>query len=175
MQIFVSGTWNLEKAQPFSQQGFELGKNLAISGYDLACGPGTGMARFVIDGYRSIEPRGVVRYYLPDRKEMVKVGEEIGEGADEIIETHADYPIRNILQVKASDGVIIITGGDGTLEEAITALADYNLPVACLANSGSAVKAIALLLDVFPSWKELVFIGENVNQLMDYINQKLHG
>lgn len=173
MQVFVAGTWSSEKAVPFSQEGVLIGKEIAIRGYDLACGPGTGMAKHIIEGYRSIIPRGKVRFYLPKISEMEKVGEVIGEGADETIETDLDYPLRNIYQIRESDALFIITGGDGTLEEAIVALADYQLPVAALENSGSAVKALSLLLDIYPSWKTLLKINNNILDLMDHIDNLL--
>jgi len=111
MQIFVSGTWNEKKASPFASQAVLLGKLIADSGYDLACGPGTGIAKYVIEGYRSVTSRGKVRFYLPSRVEMEKVGEMVGDGADDIIETDMDYPLRNIYQVRASHALFSITGG----------------------------------------------------------------
>ncbi len=169
MQVFVSGVWSEKKAAPYAAQAFELGQLLARLGYDLASGPGTGISRYVIDGYRSIQPRGTVRFYLPAAGEMEKVGEVVGEGADEIIETDLDYPMRNILQVRSSQGVVIVTGGDGTLEEAITALADYEIPVAALRKSGTAATALELLVTIYPQWQPRLKIGDSVNELVDFI------
>lgn len=173
MQIFVAGTWSEKKAAPFVSQGIELGKLIAAGKYDLACGPGTGMAKYVIEGYRSVEPRGKVRFYLPTQEEMAKVGEEVGIGADEIIETGLDYPLRNIFQIKASDALFIITGGDGTLEEAITALVDYNIPVGGLRGSGTAVQALELLTNIYPSWKELLIIHDDLQTLFTHVDERL--
>ena len=173
MQIFVSGVWDEKKATPYVSQAISLGKMIASMNYDLSCGPGTGIAKYVIEGYRSIEKRGKVKFYLPLKSEMEKVGEEIGSGADEIIQTKFDYPLRNIYQIRQSDAVFVITGGDGALEEAIVALADYKLPVAALKDSGNAAKALYILSKIFSSWNDYLMISDDISILFTYINNYL--
>lgn len=174
MQIFVSGVWKEDKARPYSALGFKLGMLIAQAGFDLACGPGTGIARYVVDGYRSIEPRGVVRFYLPELEEMTKIGEIVGLGADEVIDTGLDYPMRNVYQVKQSSALFILTGGDGTLEEAIAALAEYRIPVAALQGAGTAVIALERLVEIYPIWGELLFIHEDVDVLFERLRASLN-
>ena len=169
MQVCVAGTWEEHKARSYAEMGKSLGKKIALRGYDLSCGPGTGMARHVVDGYRSVANRGKVRYYLPAIKEMELVGETIEEGSDEIIQTELDYPMRNIYQIKNSNAVVIITGGDGTLEEAICALSDYHLPVSVLKDSGKAAKALELLQDIFVDWQEKLLISSDIDELLEHI------
>lgn len=172
-KIFVSGTWNRTKAERFSKEGILLGSLVAGKGYDLVCGPGTGMARHVIDGYRSVQNHGKVTYYLPTKANMEAVGESVEGGADEIIYTDFDYPLRNIFQIKMSDALIILTGGDGALEEAICALADYRLPVAAYRGSGTAAIALDYLQSLYPSWPELLFVSDEIEELVDFVDQKL--
>ena len=167
MQIFVSGTWNAEKAEPYRSQGLELGARIGAAGFDLACGPGTGIARHVVDGFRDAPGRGKVRYYLPSEEAMRAVGEDVMAGADEIEQTGLDYPMRNLLQVKRSDGLFVLTGGDGALEEVIAAVVDYRVPVAIVAGSGSVATAVTALLDIYPSWRQLVDLGPDVASLID--------
>lgn len=165
-QIFVSGTWKASKAAAYREQGRSLGQFLARAGVDLACGPGTGIARHVIDGFRSEPERGIVRYYLPLRAEMEKVGETVEDGADEIIETDFDYPMRNVWQVKQSHGVFVLTGGDGTLEEVLPAIIDYGLPVAVVDKAGTAAVALRRLVEVYPAWTKLLRIGPDVQSVI---------
>ena len=167
VQIFVSGTWNPEKARPYSAQALELGARIAAAGFDLACGPGTGIARHVIDGFRQAPAEGKVRYYLPREADMRAVGEEVMPGADEIEHTGLDYPMRNLLQVKRSDGLFVLTGGDGALEEVIAAVVDYRVPVAIVSGAGTAAAAVTALLEVYPSWRPLVEFGPDVTSLID--------
>jgi len=167
VQIFVSGTWSSEKARPYATQGVELGARIAAAGFDLTCGPGTGIARHVIDGYRRSPTKGKVRYYLPDESHMRAVGEEVMPGADEIEHTGLDYPMRNVLQVKRSDGLFVLTGGDGALEEVIAAVVDYRVPVAVVADAGTAATAVTALLEIYPAWSALVEFGADVASLVD--------
>ena len=165
-QAFVSGTWRPEKAAPYTDEAMLLGRSLADAGFDLACGPGTGLARLVTDGYRSAPTRGFVRYYLPRRELMEAVGEVVEEGADDVVETELDYPMRNVFQVQQSSGVFCLTGGDGALEELLPAVIDYRLPVAIVEDAGSAARAMKLLLDIWPEWGELVRFGPSVADLL---------
>lgn len=167
VQIFVSGTWKAEKAREYRDQALELGAGIAAAGFDLACGPGTGIAGDVIDGFRQVPAAGKVRYYLPTEADMAAAGEEVMPGADEVEQTGLDYPMRNLLQVKCSDGLFVLTGGDGALEEVVAAVVDYRLPVAIVAGSGSVAAAVTALLEVYPGWRDLVELGPDVASLLD--------
>jgi len=174
MQVFVSGTWRNDKAARYTEAAASVGTLIATAGYSLACGPGTGIARHVIDGFRSVSPRaGVVRYYLPAESHMVAVGEEIQGGYDQIIRTDFDYPMRNVYQVGQSHGLIVISGGDGTLEETLPSLINYRLPVAALKGSGQAVAALEALLDVFPLWRANVHIDDDPSELVRFVFERL--
>jgi uncharacterized protein (TIGR00725 family) len=170
LQAFVSGTWRTDKAAAYADTAARVGELIAAAGWSLACGPGTGIARHAIDGFRSVSPRrGVVRYHLPAKAHMAEVGEQVQPGADETIETDLDYPMRNVYQVSRSHALIVITGGDGTLEEILPALIDYNLPVGILKGSGQAAAAVEVLLDIFPEWRPNVFIGDDPGELVRFV------
>jgi predicted Rossmann-fold nucleotide-binding protein len=169
-QIFVSGTWRADKAAGHSQAAARAGRLIAEAGRSLGCGPGTGIARHAIDGFRSVpSPAGKVRYFLPAQSHMRAVGEEIQPGADEVVQTELDYPMRNVYQISRSSGVIAITGGDGTLEEILPALIDYDLPVGVYQGSGQAAAALKVLVDIFPEWAPNVLIGTDVDALTRFV------
>jgi uncharacterized protein (TIGR00725 family) len=167
MQIFVSGTWKAAKARPFADQAMALGRAIAQEGFDLACGPGTGIARYAIDGFRAVPSDGLVRYYLPTEADMEAAGEEVLPGADVIEKTELDYPMRNVFQVSQSNGLFVLTGGDGTLEEILPAVIDYEIPVAIVNNAGSASEAVSALLPIYPGWSRNVRLGGSVNGLVE--------
>jgi uncharacterized protein (TIGR00725 family) len=167
MQVFVSGTWKREKAQPYRDQAHQLGASIAAAGFDLACGPGTGIARYVIEGFRAAQPSGLVRFYLPTADDMAAAGEAVQATADEIEHTGLDYPLRNVLQVKRSDGLFVLTGGDGALEEILPAVIDYDVPVSIVEGAGTAAAAVAALLDIYPEWRRLITLGPDVDALID--------
>ncbi len=109
---------------------------------------------------------------MPLRTEMEKVGETVEEGADEIVETDFDYPMRNVWQVKQSHGVFVLTGGDGTLEEVLSAVIDYGLPVAVVDGAGTAALALRELIKVYPGWESLLRIGPDVQSIVQpFIDQ----
>jgi len=169
-QIFVSGTWRSDKAAKYADTAHRVGQLIAEAGYSLGCGPGTGIARHAIDGFRSVADRdGKVRYYLPAETYMQAVGEEVEPGADEIIQTDLDYPMRNVHQIGKSVGLIVLTGGDGALEEILPALADYDLPVSALRGSGQAALALETLVQIFPEWAPNVLIGGKANDLVSFV------
>jgi uncharacterized protein (TIGR00725 family) len=174
VQVFVGGTWRPDKAAKYAQAAECVGALIAKAGYSLACGPGTGIARHAIDGFRSVPARvGVVRYYLPAQAYMAAVGEEVQGGYDEVVETDLDYPMRNVFQISKSHGLIVISGGDGTLEEILPALIDYGLPVAVLKGSGQAATALEALLEVFPGWRSSVLVGEDPAELARFVFDRL--
>lgn len=173
-QVFVSGTWREDRAAEYAEAAAIVGAMIADAGYSLACGPGTGIARHAVDGFRSVRTRrGKVRYHLPARAHMQAVGESIEDGYDEIVDTDFDYPMRNVFQVSRSSGLIAITGGDGTLEEILPALIDYELPVAVLKGSGQAAAALEVLLGIFPEWQPNVLIGDDPAELARFVLDRL--
>ena len=170
-RVFVSGDWRPDEVRQFASAGRQLGVLLAEAGYDITCGPGSGVARYVLEGYYSVpaKKRGQVIFYLPKLKEMVRVGEQMELGADVIVKTGQNYPIRNVIQVESSDALIALTGGAGTTTEIISAVLDFRLPVAVLDHSGPMVQAVRAL----PSVEEEVFFGTSPEALVNYIGQKL--
>src|SRR5262249_25067457 len=94
-----------------------------------ACGPAIAVAQYVLEGFRTVQISGKVRCNVPLLEEMDKIGERAGSGADEtdeIIRTDFDSPPRSVIRVtclKCSDRLSILSGGDGSREEAIVALA----------------------------------------------------
>jgi predicted Rossmann-fold nucleotide-binding protein len=173
-QIFVSGTWRPDRAAPYAAAAMLIGRRIAEVGLSLGCGPGTGISRHVIDGFRSVPARrGVVRYHLPRAELMEAVGELVEPGADEIVQTDLDYPMRNTLQVQRSCGLIAVTGGDGTLEEILPALIDYGLPVAVLRGSGPAALAVDRLVDIFPEWEANLLLADDPEALVKFVLAKV--
>lgn len=173
-QVFVSGTWRADRAAEYADAAATVGALIAEAGYSLACGPGTGIARHAVDGFRSVASRrGKVRYHLPARVHMEAVGEPVEDGYDEIVDTEYDYPMRNVFQISRSSGLIAITGGDGTLEEILPALIDYELPVAVLKGSGQASAAIEVLLGIFPEWQANVLIGDDPAELAKFVLERI--
>lgn len=174
-QVFVAGEWRAKEAEPFAEVGREVGRLLAEGGFILTCGPGSGLARYLLEGYDSVRSKRPQlpkpRFYLPKLSEMTRVGEkEETYGIDvEIIRTELDYPSRNIRQVSESEAMIAIGGGVGTLQEVTYAAYDFDIPVAMLESAGDVADAIKQLTRI----RDKVFFGNNAQELVDYIKVQL--
>lgn len=170
MKIFVCGSWNKKSGEKYIQEAYVLGVLLAQNQVDLIIGPGTGTAKNVIKGYHSVSPRGKVIFYLPQLKEMKRVGEEMEEGADEVIWTELDYPHRNLMQVKKADAVIALGGQAGSLTEVIAAVLDYHKPTAIYDDDSSElVQASKLLTQLQP----YVFYSKDLKELVSSILSRI--
>lgn len=174
-QVFVAGTWDAERAEVYAEQARTVGRLLAEAGCDLACGPGTGISAHAIAGFRTITPRaGRVRFYLPAAEHMTAVGEQVRHDlADEVVQTELDYPTRNVHQVRQCGGLIVVTGGDGTLEEVLPALIDYGMPVGILARSGKAAVAVERIAPLFPEWAPLLRFADTPDELVAFVLDQL--
>lgn len=159
-RVFVAGTSDSAKAMPFADTAASVGRGLAEHGFDLVTGPGTGISQAVIAGFRSVASNGLIRVYLPRPEAMASVGEEIAGEFDEVIQTSFDYPMRNVYHIMHSDALIVIAGGDGTIEESLPALTHYHIPTIVFRNSGKAASALQWLsYNLFPEWmKYLSFV-----------------
>lgn len=164
MKILICGSWENHKANQFALESRDLGKKLGEAGFDLILGSGTGVARFVLEGFNSSPKHGKSIFYLPDLKDMKRVGEEMGEGADLVIQTGEDYPSRNLVQIKMSDALAVLGGADATVSEIINAILDYQKPVVLLENS-----EIAKIIKLLPKTGHKVYYARNVKSMVQFL------
>lgn len=105
---------------------------------------------------------------------MEAVGERVERTPDDLVQTALDYPMRNVYQIRQSDALIVVTGGDGALEEILPALVDYSLPTALLEGSGRAVEAIRVLADgFFPDWHSQLLFGRSAGEIYSWVHEEL--
>lgn len=140
MKILVVGSWHPEKAQKYVKEAEELGALLAEKGHTLVASPSSGIQGLVAQSYKNHGGKHFIGYY-PDMPLMEEFGEDVLVEPDEKIYTEADYPTRNIVQIKGCDAVIGLTGGRGTLAELITANCDYNRPVGFYKDTSQLIDA----------------------------------
>jgi uncharacterized protein (TIGR00725 family) len=168
--VFVAGTWSSVKAKSYAKIAYAVGQGLAQHGFDLTTGPGTGISGEVIAGYKSVSERGIVRVYLPSPEHMKLAGEQVAGEFDEVIQTDFDYPMRNVFHIKHSDALVVITGGDGTLEECLPALIDYDLPTIVVRDSGPAARALTWLAEnIFPEWKSNLHFATSAEDVLEVL------
>ena len=163
MKLLIVGTWHTHKAAACATEAEEIGKILAARKHTLLSGGGTGIAVLVAHAYKKNKGRKHI-VYLPDKKEMKRVGEKQEAPADEVIQTDLDYPSRNILMVKQCDGIIALHGGLGTLTEVIHAVKDYDKKVAVIDK-----EAFATWIKAIPDLREKVFLTPDVKKAVEYL------
>ena len=170
MKILVIGRWNPKKLGKYVKHANDLGKLLAERGHTLVASPSSGFQGLVAKSYKENNGTHFIGYY-PNLEQMNTIGEVTLIEPDERIYTDADYPIRNILQIKGADCVIAVTGGAGVLTEIIASVKDYNLPLVYYDKSSSIVDGYFKLDDKV---KTLVHIGMDLVELLDYLESKFN-
>jgi len=165
MKILVVDTSNAEIAKKYTAQAEELGNSLAERGHILVASPSDGFQGLVAKIYKENNGHEFIGYY-PELKLMDKVGEKILVEPDTKIFTKQDYPTRNLLQIKGSDAIIGITGGDRTLTELIAAVKDYQLSTSFYQGSSEIIDRF---LKISPDFAKKINYGNNINELLNYL------
>jgi len=165
MKVLICGSWESHKAFTFARESKELGERLAEASFDVILGSGTGVAKHVLEGFNSIPGHKRSIFYLPDLKEMKRVGEEMGEGADLVIQTGSDYPTRNLTQIKVADALAVLGGADATVSEIINAVLDYKKPVVVLDKTGP----VAAIVRMLPKTGNKIYLAKSVRSMVEFL------
>jgi len=166
MKIFLGGFWDPYRAKRYQEQSIDLGRLLGKSGHDIYVGPGSGIVKFVMSGFKSVSNPGQVIFYLPSKKDQIKFGEDIGDFADEVLELEGHYTQRILHIAQKTDAFVAIGGAAGTLYEMITMMF-LQKPVAIMTDSGSASNAARFLGGL----RNYYFEGNTAQELVDYVEK----
>ena len=145
-KIVVSGAAELGLCCPnIKDLAEEIGREIVRQGCILLQGATTGAPFFAAKGCK--EENGVSIGFSPasSEKEHLKTYQLPTEYCDLIVYTGFDYVGRNLILTKAADGVIIICGRTGTLNE-FTVAFEAKLPIGVLENSGGTADLIPEIL-----------------------------
>lgn len=166
MKIFLGGFWDPYRAQRYQNESIELGDVLGVRGHDLYVGPGSGVVKYVLEGFKRYETRGKIVFYVPSNKDLVKYGENIGDFADEVIELNGHYTERINQIAQKTDAYVAIGGAAGTLYEMITMMF-LKKPVAMMTDTGSASNAATFLGGL----RNYYFEGNTAEELVDAVEE----
>lgn len=144
MKIFLGGCWDPYKAKWYQDEGRELGEILGERGHDIVVGPASGIVKYVLEGFLPQKNRGKVIFYLPDKRDMVRSGEDLGDFADEVVDVPGHYIERMYRIALDTDAFIAIGGAAGTFYE-MTTMTFLKKPVAILQDTGGASLAAAFM------------------------------
>lgn len=123
----------------------EIGKEIIRQGCILITGATTGLPYFAAQGAKEI--KGISIGFSPAASEKAhkKVYKLPTDCFDVIVYTGFDYAGRNLLMTRASDGVIIICGRIGTLNE-FTIAFENQKPIGVLEGTGGTADIIRIIL-----------------------------
>lgn len=144
--IVVSGAAELGLCCPnIKDLSLEIGKEVAKQGCTLLNGATIGAPYYAAKGCK--EAGGFVIGFSPASsvKEHKKVYKLPTEYCDLIVYTGFDYVGRNLMLTKAADGVIILCGRTGTLNE-FTIAFETGTPTGILRGSGGTADLIEEIL-----------------------------
>jgi uncharacterized protein (TIGR00725 family) len=176
LNICVSGAADIEPCcKNIIELSKEVGREIANQGLILLTGATTGVPYHSAVGCK--EKNGVSIGFSPasTEKEHVKSYKLPIDKFDLIIYTGFNYAGRNLLLTRASDGVIIICGRTGTLNEFTVAFEDEK-PIGVLEGTGGTADMIRGILSQGYRPKGNVIFDENpknlVTRLVKLINKK---
>jgi len=145
-KIVVSGAAELGLCCPnIKDLAEEIGREIARQGCILLQGATTGAPFFAAKGCK--EEGGVSIGFSPanSEREHLKTYKLPTEYCDLIVYTGFDYVGRNLILTKAADGVIVLCGRTGTLNE-FTIAFETRTPTAVLRGSGGTADLIEQIL-----------------------------
>ena len=130
----------------------EVGKLIAKSGYTLVTGAATGISRYASIGAK--RNGGYVIGISPttniDEIDRYKVS---FDNIDYLIHTGAVYKGRNVISVRTCDGMIILNGGFGTLNE-VTIGEGEQKPIVAISDTGGCADILETIFKhVNPTYK----------------------
>ncbi|KPJ57411.1 hypothetical protein AMJ49_00520 [Parcubacteria bacterium DG_74_2] len=144
-KIAVSGAARISHCcKNIKELSRKMGREIARQNCILVTGATTGVPYFAAKGCKEI--KGFSIGFSPASSEIahIKTYRLPTDAFDIIIYTGFDYSGRNLLMTNAADGVIIICGRMGTLNEFTTAFEDQK-PVGVLEGSGGTADKIRLI------------------------------
>lgn len=145
-KICVSGAAELSCCSPnIKELGEQIGREIVRQGCVLLTGATTGVPYYAAKGAK--EAGGVSIGFSPagSEKEHVRTYKLPTDYFDLIVYTGFDYVGRNLILTKSADGVIIICGRTGTLNE-FTIAFETKTPVGVLQGSGGTADLIEPVL-----------------------------
>ena len=145
-KIVVSGAADISHCcLKIKQLSEEVGKEIIRQRGVLLTGATTGAPYFAAKGAKEIKGTSIGFSPASSEKEHIRVYHLPIDKFDLIVYTGFDYVGRNLILTKAADGVIIICGRTGTLNE-FTVAFEAKLPIGVLENSGGTADLIPEIL-----------------------------
>ena len=165
-KIVVSGAADVTHCCPrIKELSKEIGREVVRQGCVLLTGATTGAPYFAAQGCKAEGGMSIGFSPASSKKEHLKVYHLPVDQFDLIIYTGFDYVGRNLILTKAADGVIIICGRTGTLNE-FTVAFESKMPIGILEGSGGTADLINEVLKRGYRPKKKVVFDTNPKKLV---------
>jgi len=171
--IVVSGAAELGLCCPnIKQLSEDVGREIAKQGCTLLNGATTGAPYYSARGAK--REGGVVIGFSPagSEKEHIKTYKLPTDYFDLIVYTGFDYVGRNLMLTKAADGVIILCGRTGTLNE-FTIAFETRTPTGVLRGSGGTADLIEQILARGYRPKTKIVFSADPKELVEKLIKKI--
>jgi uncharacterized protein (TIGR00725 family) len=143
----------------------EIGKEIVKQGCVVVTGATTGIPYFSAKGAKEAGGMSVGFSPASSRTAHVKTYKLPVDAFDVIVYTGFDYAGRNLLMTRAADGLIVVCGRMGTLNEFTIAFEDQK-PIGVLEGSGGTADRIRELTRIPFRGKKMIIYEKNPKELV---------
>jgi len=167
-KIAVSGSANNNCSKGAFKKSYEVGRQVALQGCVLVTGATIGVPEWATRGAKSAGGISIGLSPAVSKQAHVHTYRLPTRYMDLIIYTGFDYSGRNMLMTRASDGVIIICGRIGTLNEFTTAFEDKRI-VGVLTGTGGMEQDIDHILTLAKRGRKRIVFDPDPKTLVEKV------
>jgi uncharacterized protein (TIGR00725 family) len=171
-KIAVSGSASDNCSPGAFKKAYQVGREIALSGSVLVTGATIGVPAWSTRGAKSVGGISIGLSPAISRQAHVHTYRLPTKYMDLIIYTGFDYSGRNMLMTRSSDGVIVVCGRIGTLNEFTTAFEEKRV-VGVLTGTGGIEGEIKDILKVSKRGQKYIVFHEDPKELVKMVLKKL--
>jgi len=168
-QIAVLGSHRLDLPESVYDVAFEVGKEIARRRHTFLSGCSTGVSYHAAKGAKEHEGFTIGISPFATRKQNDSICYHY---LDNVILSGLGYKGRNILTVRSADGIVVVNGGFGTLNEVTIAEGENKPIVAIEGTSGCADKLRDIFKEINPSYQKIGFRDRSLPAI-DYLIKEI--
>ncbi|MEO8065501.1 MAG: hypothetical protein ABI643_01435 [Candidatus Doudnabacteria bacterium] len=167
-KIAVSGSAENNCTRGAYKKAFEVGRQVALHGCVLVTGATIGVTAWATRGAKSVGGISIGLSPAVSKQAHVNTYHLPTNYMDLIIYTGFDYSGRNMLMTRSSDGVIVVCGRIGTLNEFTTAFEDRRV-VGVLTKTGGIEQDIDHILKLAKRGRKRIVFDDDPKRLVDKV------
>jgi uncharacterized protein (TIGR00725 family) len=171
-KIAVSGSATDNCSPGAFKKAYEVGRQIALHGCVLVTGATIGVPQWSTRGAKAAGGISIGLSPAVSRQAHVKTYKLPTKYMDLIIYTGFDYSGRNMLMTRSSDGVIVVCGRIGTLNEFTTAFEEKRV-VGVLEDTGGISEEIHKILKISKRGKRFIVFDKDPKKLVQKVILKL--